>query len=166
MRKVKAKAAESNGKRAEGRPTDYLPEYCEQVYKLCLLGAIDKQIADFFEIAESTLNNWKKEYPEFMESIKRGKDIANCEIAKSLYDRARGATLKKQVAFKLKKYNENVQRLEDAVEIVEVEEQTPPDTTALIFWLKNRFPVKWRDKQEVEHSGEINLHFDKSYENV
>lgn len=54
-----------------GRPTDYQESYNEQAEKLCKLGATDAELADFFDIAESTLNNWKSEYPEFMESIKR-----------------------------------------------------------------------------------------------
>lgn len=28
-------------------------------------------------------------------------------------------------------------------------EHFPPDTTAMIFWLKNRQPDKWRDKRDV-----------------
>ena len=61
-----------------GRPTEYKTEYNEQVYKLCLLGADDKRIADFFDIRESTLNLWKKKHPEFMEAIKDGKEKAFC----------------------------------------------------------------------------------------
>ena len=54
-----------------GRPTKYDPKYIEQVYKLCLLGATDSDMANFFNISEATLNNWKIEYPEFLESIKK-----------------------------------------------------------------------------------------------
>ena len=43
--------------------------YAEQARKLCLLGT-DAELADFFEVSESTINNWKFDYPEFSESIK------------------------------------------------------------------------------------------------
>jgi hypothetical protein len=142
-------------KKPEGRPTKYLNAYNGQVFKLCLLGATDKEIADFFEVSESTMNLWKIEYPEFSESIKEGKAKADYTIAESLFNRAKGSVVKKQQAFKVRKYNEAIDRLEDDVEVVDLEEQLPPDTTAIIFWLKNRKSREWRDKQEIEHSGNI-----------
>lgn len=128
-------------KRPVGRPTSYKPEYCEQAYKLCLLGADDKRIADFFDIAESTLNNWKIEYPEFMESLKNGKEVADAAIAASLYHRAKGYS---HEAVKI--FNDQGRPLE-----VPYTEHYPPDTTAAIFWLKNRQPKQWRDKQDIDH---------------
>lgn len=124
-----------------GAPTKYKEEYNEQVYKLCLLGAIDKELADFFEVDESTINNWKLDYPEFFESIKRGKRLADANVAHKLYNRAIGY---EHEAVKI--FNDNGQALE-----VPYTEHYPPDTTAGIFWLKNRQPEAWRDKvvQEV-----------------
>ena len=133
--------SEEKKKHPGGRPTDYRPEYNEQVYKLCLLGADDKRIADFFGVSESTINRWKVEYPEFRESLKDGKEIADSVIASSLYHRAKGYSHKA-----VKIFNDQGRALE-----VEYEEQYPPDTTAAIFWLKNRQPKYWRDKQEVDH---------------
>ena len=124
-----------------GRPTQYKTEYNEQVYKLCLLGADDKKIADFFNIQESTLNLWKKKHPEFMESIKKGKEIADFEIAQSLYFRAKGYECK---ATKFATFNGEIT---DSQEYIE---HLPPDTTAAIFWLKNRQKDIWRDKTEQE----------------
>ena len=73
-----------------GQPTKYDSKYAEQAYKLCLLGHTDKELADFFEVDESTINNWKNAHPEFFESIKAGKEVADAEIAVSLYHRAKG----------------------------------------------------------------------------
>src|ERR1051325_6581857 len=73
-----------------GRPTEYKPEYCVQVEKLCKLGATDKELADFFDVTEQTINNWKSEHDEFFESIKRGKVLADAEVANKLYHRAIG----------------------------------------------------------------------------
>ncbi|MES1763769.1 hypothetical protein ACKWMU_12765, partial [Escherichia coli] len=54
------------------RPTKYQEAYAEQARKLCLLGYTDAELADFFEVSESTINKWKLDYPEFSESIKKG----------------------------------------------------------------------------------------------
>jgi len=132
-----------------GRPTKYKKEYCEQAYKLCLLGATDKELSDFFEIDEKTLNNWKHDYPEFLQSLKDGKVNADAKVAKSLYHRAIGfehpdtefATFQGKITDQ-KEYMKHY----------------PPDTVAAIFWLKNRQSAKWRDKQEIEQSGDSTVH--------
>lgn len=134
---------------ARGRPTKWKEEFVEQAYKLSLLGATDKEIADFLDISESTLNEWKLTYPSFSESIKRGKAVADSNVADRLYQRAMGfehdSEEIKVVSIGGKDGSE-VQR-------VPVRKVYPPDTVAAIFWLKNRQPDKWRDKQEVKHEG-------------
>lgn len=127
-------------KESAGRPTTYKSEYNEQVFKFCLLGATDKQIADFFGIAESTLNKWKNEHYEFSESIKRGKCVADANVASSLYSRAKGFVK-----------NDCEKIFQNRGEIVRAKytEYFPPDTTAAIFWLKNRQQKSWRDRQEL-----------------
>jgi hypothetical protein len=73
------------------RPPHQVPARVrEQAYKLCLLGATDAKLADFFGIAESTVNLWKKAHLSFSESITRGKDRADAEIAEALFHRAKG----------------------------------------------------------------------------
>src|SRR6185295_14648861 len=79
------KPAEAAGKHPGGRPSKFTQEMSEQVEKLCRLGATDKELADFFHIQVSTLNNWKQHFPEFMESIKRGKEISDMNVADRLY---------------------------------------------------------------------------------
>jgi hypothetical protein len=149
-------AAPKGNKFAEGigRPEKYTKEHDNIVYKICLLGATDKEIADFFEVEESTINNWKNKYPSFLESLKRGKEIADITIAESLYERAKGCSIEKEVAIKLKKHKQIGDRIvaDEEVEIISLTEQMPPDTTALIFWLKNRKSTRWRDKTEIDHS--------------
>jgi hypothetical protein len=130
-----------------GRPTKYKEEYNEQVIKLCKLGATDKEIADFFEVTETTINNWKLDYPSFFESIKKGRIVADMEVANSLYNRAKGYEQEVVKVFQFQ--GEPV--------IVPVIERIAPDTGAAMAWLKNRRPKDWRDKQEVEHSGEITM---------
>lgn len=134
-----------------GRPTKYKEEYNEQAYKLCLLGATDDKLADFFEVDVSTIHRWKLEHEEFCDSIKKGKLIADAEIAEGLYNRAKGATIKVQQAIKLKQvdYDQGKRLSErETVEVVDLIQEVPPDTAAGIFWLKNRNPEMWRDKRE------------------
>jgi len=123
-----------------GRPSKYKTEYAEQAYKLCLLGATDAEIADFFEVDEATVNRWKNDYPEFCESIKRGKTPADAEVAASLYKRATGYKVNTVKVFQFQ--GEPV--------IVPVVEEIAPDTGAAMAWLKNRRKQNWRDKQDVD----------------
>lgn len=130
-------------KKVRGRKSDYKEEYSDQVLKLCLLGATDKEIAEFFSVSEQTINRWKKKYPEFLEALKKGKNLADANVASRLYNRAIGYSCKAT------KFATLDGRITDQKEYTE---HYPPDTTAAIFWLKNRQPGKWRDKKEIENS--------------
>lgn len=121
-----------------GRPTDYKEEYNELAYKYCLLGATDADLANFFDVTETTINNWKIDYPSFFESIKRGKFIADANVAERLYQRAMG----------FEHDSEEIKVINDSIERVPIRKIYPPDATSAIFWLKNRAPKDWRDKQE------------------
>ncbi|RLJ33879.1 hypothetical protein CLU97_3368 [Chryseobacterium sp. 7] len=131
MKKVKIK---------DGAPTKYKEEYNEQVRKLCLLGSTDKDIADFFEVTETTINNWKLEYPNFFESIKEGKEYADANVADRLYQRALG----------FEHDSEEIKVIEGDIKRVAIRKVYPPDPTSAIFWLKNRKSKAWRDKQDNE----------------
>jgi hypothetical protein len=128
--------------RPEGRPTKFDSKMVKQARKLCLLGATDKDLAGFFEVAESTISKWKLDYPEFSEALKAGKMEADAQVANRLFKRAIG----------YKHPDTHFSAFEGIVTATPTVKHYPPDTTAGIFWLKNRQPEKWRDKQEVEHS--------------
>lgn len=144
-----------------GRPTKYKKEYNDQAYKLCLLGHTDDELASFFEVDVSTIHRWKIEYPEFCDSIKRGKEIADMDVAEKLLERAMGATTIKQTAIKMKDtiYNSEGRKIseEERIEVVDLLSKEAPDTTALIFWLKNRKSSQWKDKQDIQHSGKLEV---------
>lgn len=128
--------------RKRGRPTKYKPEYDEQALKLCRLGATDKELADFFKATEQTINNWKIDHPSFFESLKVGKDEHDTKkVEGALLSRALGVTLKETKVMGGGGDDEDPSAIETIKEI-------PPDSTACIFWLKNRNPDRWRDKQE------------------
>lgn len=129
-----------------GRPTEYKEEYNEQAYKLCLLGHTDAELGKFFGVSEQTINAWKHKYPEFLESLKKGKEIADGNVIASLYQRAVGYQAP----------DLDIKMYEGQIIETPYTKHYPPDATSAIFWLKNRQPRKWRDKQDIEHSGSIN----------
>lgn len=137
-----------------GRPTKYRPENAEQARKLCLLGATDAEMADFFQVEQKTIDNWKKDHPEFLQSITRGKQQADAEVAEKLFERAKGYSHPEDKIF-----NDNGSAM-----VVPTVKHYPPDTQAASLWLRNRQPGKWRDKQHldstIEHSGTVTHAFD------
>lgn len=138
-------ASVATEKHAGGRPTDFKPEYVEQVAKLCELGATDEEIGSFFDVSTRTIYRWKNEHPEFCQALKVGKDAADERVERSLYQKATGYYVVEQESHKLK-----IDQYKEEIEVVDVEKYVQPDTTAGIFWLKNRKSGDWRDKKEVE----------------
>ncbi|MFC3338800.1 terminase [Paracandidimonas soli] len=123
-----------------GRPSRYKEEFCEQAKKLCRLGATDKEMADFFGVAVSTLNLWKKNHPQFSESLKAGKQMADAEVAEKLFQRATGYSHP----------DVHISNFQGLITQTPITKHYPPDPTSMIFWLKNRRPDLWRDKPEPE----------------
>jgi len=124
-----------------GQPTKHKgDETNELVYRLSLLGLTDKEMAGVLEIDVSTLGNWKNDFPEFLEAIKKGKDAADANVSKSLYERANG-------------YDYEEVRKETGTsgeytidKTTTTKKHIPPDVGAIAFWLKNRRGKKWNDR--------------------
>lgn len=138
---------------AGGRPTKYKKEYSEQAGELCRMGAIDEDLARFFKVSKQTINTWKQKHPEFLDSLNQAKSEADARVERALYETATGYRhiVKKPMVVS------DGQGAGSHVEVVEYEERIAPNTTSMIFWLKNRRPAQWRDKQEVEHSGSVQI---------
>jgi hypothetical protein len=132
-----------------GRPTKFKPEYVEQARKLCLLGATDQEMADFFDVEVRTIYRWKAESDKFCQAQKSGKHEADERVERSLYQKAVGYE------------QEEVKIFLPAGAVAPVyapyRAKIAPDTTACIFWLKNRRSQEWRDRQQVEHTGRLTL---------
>jgi hypothetical protein len=126
-------------KHAGGRPTKYKPEITVQAHILAEHGFTDKEIAEVFAVTEQTLNNWKRKYPQFFESLKAGKEIADQKVVQSLYERALGYSHPEV----------HITSFQGSVTKTDIIKHYPPDPTSAIFWLKNRQPDKWREKHEV-----------------
>lgn len=102
-------------------------------------------MSDVLGVTEATWNNWKKAHPDFLESLKRGKAESNLTVAKSLYHRAVGYSHPEEKVFC---HNGEIITYQTT-------KHYPPSEVAMIFWLKNRDPENWRDKQDIEHSGGV-----------
>lgn len=109
-------------------------------------GLIDEQIAANIGITTTTLYDWKKKYSDFSDALKRGKESSDYEVENALFKSATGYEYEER---------KEVQEVVDGVMRKRVEvtrKQVPPNATSAIFWLKNRKPDKWRNKQEIEIS--------------
>lgn len=108
-------------------------------------GLTDEQIAHNIGIHISTLYDWKNKFPDISDTLKKGKEVIDRQVENALLKRALG-------------YRYDEITYEDGTETKRVTKEVQPDTTAQIFWLKNRKPSEWRDKQQIEHSGETTHH--------
>jgi hypothetical protein len=132
----------------------YRPEFADQAAKLCALGAIDAELADFFCVSMVTINNWKSWHADFARGIRVGKDQADDRVERALYSRAVGYTFDAVRIFVPKDGGGPV--------LVPYREHVAPDVTACIFWLKNRRSEKWRDVFQHKHSGAVNVSITES----
>ncbi len=140
-----------------GRPTKYKDEFAEIAFIFCSEnGFTDKKLALAFDTTEQTINVWKKAHPEFFESIKAGKDEFDSDNAeKSLLKRVKGF-----------KHTEVTKEPDDngILKVTKkVTKTVAPDPTSMIFWLKNRRPARWRDKQEHTIGTDKNLNLEVNF---
>ena len=113
-------------------------------------GLIDEQIAKNLGVAYSTFRTYIDKFPALSAALKKGKEVIDYEVENALLKRALGYNYKEVTQERI--FNEELGMF-DLTTTKVVKKEVVPDTTAQIFWLKNRKPVEWRDKQEVEHSG-------------
>lgn len=138
-----------------GRPSGYKPEFCQQAADLCARGATDAELAEFFKVSARTIYRWQNEFPDFCQSLKAAKDIADERVIRSLYHKAVGYTFDAVKIF--------MPAGADSPVFAPYQEHVPPDTTAAIFWLKNRRSQDWRDKSEqvIRHEHVLELSDDE-----
>lgn len=136
---------------AKGKYEEWLqPEGLLKIEGWARDGLTDEQIAYNMGIAYSTLKNWKNEHMAILAALKKGKEVVDRQVENALLKRALGYTYDE--VKKEEYYNQEGELVEKTTITTK---EVIPDTTAQIFWLKNRKPSEWRDKQSVEHSGEI-----------
>lgn len=126
------------------RPTKYKPEYANQATIACRLGATDQDLAELFQVSRSTINLWKIEFPEFSDALKAPKETADFRVERSLYQRAIGYSHEE----------DDIRVVDNQIVITPTIKHYPPDTTACIFWLKNRMPEQYRANPDGGDSAE------------
>lgn len=126
-----------------GRPTKYRDHFPEQARKLCLLGATNEDLANFFEVTESTIGLWIASKPTFSDAIKRGRIVADAEVARSLYQRGCG----------YEHPEIDIRVIRGKIVKTKLTKYYPPDTAAAFIWLKNRRPEAWRDREKGGSGG-------------
>ena len=109
-------------------------------------GLTDKEIADHLGVSRKTVLRWKKTYPEFAQALIETKAILDAKVEMSLFRRA--------VGYPVTKIEVTTEDGFETKRVVKTEDLAP-DVQACRLWLMNRDPEHWRDKQEVEHSGDI-----------
>lgn len=130
----------AKGNPGGGRPSSFDPKYIEVVRKLSKMGATNTDIGEALSVGESTVRYWAASNEDFSAALKMGKEESDNRVERSLYERAMGYTHEEDKVFI---------HQGEAV-IVPTKKHYPPDSTSAIFWLKNRRPEEWRDKQEIE----------------
>lgn len=129
-----------------GRPSDYRAEYADQARKLCKLGAIDEELADFFEVSTRTIHRWKSKHPKFGKAIKVGKVRADERVKMALYRRAVGFFTKET----------RVMQFQGVPVYAEVDIEVYPDVRACQLWLVNRqdWRMSHRQDSDIENTPE------------
>lgn len=125
-----------------GRPTEYRKEFAGQAEKLCLLGATDYELADFFGVSTRTIYRWKNTNDEFCQAVKVGKEKSDERVERALFNRAVGYSYESEKVF----------QFQGQIVRADTIEHVPPDPGAAFNWLKNRRKNEWRDKQEIDHT--------------
>lgn len=123
-----------------GGKTKFKKEYLVVIENLCKRGATDKDLAEAFSVTETTINNWKKAFPESFKSIKDWKKIADKGVERALYESAVGFEHPEEKIF-----------CQDGKIIrAKTVKKYPPNDRSIRFWLTNRKPEEYRERSEVD----------------
>lgn len=128
------------------RPTKFDPKYhIPWAKSLMLRGCTIEELANHMGLAKSTVHKWMNENAEFSDAIKQGREYSDMQVELSLFKRATGVKITEKRT--LVRTDENGKTVPARIEVLE--KDVPADTTACIFWLKNRNPELWRDRTNV-----------------
>lgn len=131
---------------ARGKYEDWLTvERLGQLRDWAQSGHSDQRIAERIGIAQPTLAQWKRSHGEIKEALEAGRKTADKQVENALLKRALGYSYMEKTYERV--VDENGE--EKMVVKKQVEKQVMPDLSAQAFWLKNRNPEKWKDKQDM-----------------
>ena len=107
-------------------------------------GLTDEQIAHNMGIKRQTLYEWMKRFPDISDALKKGKEVVDRQVENALLKNALGFYYEEET-------------VTNKGDVVTVRKYEKPNTTEQIFWLKNRKSKQWRDKQELQHDGDMKI---------
>lgn len=125
-------------------------------------GLTDEEVAGVCEVSVRTIHRWKKDHPGFLKALIETKAIMDAKVELSLFRRATGYRYNEiEVFLDRTPEGKNVETRR-----VEKEKEVLPDVGACRLWLTNRDAQNWKDKQDLNISGGISVHFDKEDEGL
>ena len=137
-RQRRSRAKPPSEHKKDGRPELYRAQYATMVFGYAVAGYTDAEMAEFFGVSLKTFHNWKLRHPKFLHSIRKGKEPYNAKMAVSVAEMGTGY-----------EYVEEVLAPGPGGKIVKLRKWQPGNITAAKFFLTNRMPKVWRDKQET-----------------
>ena len=139
----------------------YQPDYARQAFFLCLLGATDVLMSKALGVSISCVQNWKRNKPEFISAIQKGKIEADANVANSLYQAANGYSHPDKVILtnRVKEFDDNGRVVKEWTEplIVDTVKHYPPSVPAAIKWLSSRQPGVWGDTSKVDINAKVTV---------
>ena len=148
VRRVQVETAEMEAqpRNVGGAPSKYIARlFPKQANMLARRGATQAEIAKFFDVTTTTLQNWIMQYPEMQEAISTGNEVFDPRVERALAERALGFWVDVPV------WKTEDGKLREVIE----HRYFPPDTTAGIYWTKNRMPDRWRDVHKVDVNSNV-----------
>lgn len=141
-------------KKSVGRPSNYNEKFhCKLAHALAARGLNDLEISAELEITDRTYYRWLKEKPAFAKAILSARNDPISVVKNALYERAKGYTIQTTKPMVVS----NGHGSGSEIQYADVEEHILPDVNAIKFYLTNRDPDNWKNQQDVNHSGEINI---------
>lgn len=138
----------------------FTKEFQDLAIKLAAKGYLDKEICEYCDLSIHTFYKWKQKNPDFADALMKAKHKINQKIEAQAYKRAMGYMVTETKT--ITAINEAGE--EEVIRIEKSNKHIPSDTKILTMLLKNRMPEKYRDKQEIELSGEfaanVNINLD------
>jgi hypothetical protein len=131
---ARRKAEEEAQEQGRDLQSSYSQSFNVRAYEYCLLGASNEELAGFFNVGLSSIQQWLVDRPTFRKAVAKGREAADAKVARSLYGRATGVTIKKERAVVVR----------GELKTLILKEELPADVNAAALWLSNRQRSKWR----------------------
>lgn len=124
----------------------HVAPFLHEIGQMARNGATEEEIAGKLDVAYSTFREYRKKHEELKKALEITKEMADLDVEAALYKRANGYEYTETT----REYDEETGKMRVTKTVVK---QVAPDVSAQIFYLKNRRPELWRDKQHVEVGG-------------